>query len=181
MDERDQVLAGLEAPIQRPELGVDGVEALEQRVELPVFDPLVHARILDFEPGQLVRAVDHHRPVSRPGQKRLHASRGAEVGERDPRQLLGRVGEDLDPRPRRLEPAERRAHRCPWSQVHGRALECLRELLGLERAAERTPAVELVEDVSRGFRGAQIELSFVVYQISAQVGRGFPGEGTVDV
>jgi hypothetical protein len=34
---------------------------------------------------------------------------------------------------------------------------------------------------SADFGGAQTELSFVVYQISAQVGRGFPGEGTVDV
>jgi hypothetical protein len=34
---------------------------------------------------------------------------------------------------------------------------------------------------SADFGGAQTELSFVVYQISAQVGRGFGGEGTVDV
>ena len=34
---------------------------------------------------------------------------------------------------------------------------------------------------STDFGGAQTELSFVVYQISAQVGRGFAGEGTVEV
>ena len=34
---------------------------------------------------------------------------------------------------------------------------------------------------SADFGGAQTELSVVVYQISAQVGRGFAGEGTVDV
>jgi hypothetical protein len=34
---------------------------------------------------------------------------------------------------------------------------------------------------SADFGSAQTELSFVVYQISAQVGRGFPGEGTVDL
>jgi hypothetical protein len=34
---------------------------------------------------------------------------------------------------------------------------------------------------SADFNVAQTELSFRVYQISAQVGRGFPGEGTVDV
>jgi hypothetical protein len=31
------------------------------------------------------------------------------------------------------------------------------------------------------FGMAQTELTFRVYQISAQVGRGFAGEGTVDV
>jgi hypothetical protein len=31
------------------------------------------------------------------------------------------------------------------------------------------------------FVGAQTQLSFRVYQISAQVGRGFPGTNTVDV
>ena len=34
---------------------------------------------------------------------------------------------------------------------------------------------------SADFGGAQTELSFVVYQISAQVGRGFPGERTVEI
>jgi hypothetical protein len=34
---------------------------------------------------------------------------------------------------------------------------------------------------SADFGGAQTELTFRVYQISAQVGRGFAGEGTVDV
>jgi hypothetical protein len=31
------------------------------------------------------------------------------------------------------------------------------------------------------FGGAQTQLTFRVYQISAQVGRGFPGTNTVDV
>jgi hypothetical protein len=34
---------------------------------------------------------------------------------------------------------------------------------------------------SADFGGAQTELSFVVYQISAQVGRGFAGEATVGI
>lgn len=34
---------------------------------------------------------------------------------------------------------------------------------------------------SADFGGAQTELSFVVYQISAQIGRGFPGERTVEI
>jgi hypothetical protein len=34
---------------------------------------------------------------------------------------------------------------------------------------------------SADFGSAQTELSFVVYQISAQVGRGFPGERTVEI
>jgi hypothetical protein len=34
---------------------------------------------------------------------------------------------------------------------------------------------------SADFGGAQTELSFVVYQISAQVGRGFAGEATVEI
>ena len=34
---------------------------------------------------------------------------------------------------------------------------------------------------SADFGGAQTELSFVVHQISAQVGRGFPGERTVEI
>jgi hypothetical protein len=34
---------------------------------------------------------------------------------------------------------------------------------------------------SADFGGAQTELSFVVYQISAQVGRGFPSEATVEI
>ena len=34
---------------------------------------------------------------------------------------------------------------------------------------------------SADFGCAQTELSFVVYQISAQVGRGFPGERTVEI
>jgi hypothetical protein len=31
------------------------------------------------------------------------------------------------------------------------------------------------------FGGAQTQLTFVVYQISAQVGRGFPGEAAVEI
>ena len=34
---------------------------------------------------------------------------------------------------------------------------------------------------SADFGGVQTELSFVVYQISAQVGRGFPGERPVEI
>src|SRR5215218_5524004 len=104
MDERDQALAGLETPVQRSELGMDGVEALQERIELAIPDLLaLHTHILDFEPGELIRVVDDHRVVVRMLRESLDAPRRAQMRERHAGELLGGIREHGDPRARRLE------------------------------------------------------------------------------
>src|SRR5262245_39654926 len=72
MHERDQVLAGFQAAIERMQLGVDRVEALEQRVELSVSDLLAfHERSLVRELGQLGRPPDDDRAFAHAGEQRL--------------------------------------------------------------------------------------------------------------
>ena len=68
-----------------------------------------------------------------PGLERLDPPGGAELRDGDPRELLGRVGEDAEPHALGLQPAQRRRRRRVRPQVDGRVV--LGEALEQRRAS----------------------------------------------
>ena len=125
-----EVLARVEAPVQGVDFRVQPVEALEQRVELAIGDFVLLHRVnckgrADRVPDdERLRAEPLEQAIERSGSRleRLDSAVGSELGDRDSRQCLGRVGEHAEPVAARGERSERGADLRVGPQVDRRAV-----------------------------------------------------------